>query len=60
MEVSVVRKRIYACWWYTVELVYWFLQWKKNIESVRDFRIVCGRDTIYRDFRESRVSGILI
>ncbi len=36
------------------------LQWKKFIESVRDFGIVCGRDTIYRDFRDSRVSGIEI
>ncbi len=37
-----------------------FLQWKKVIESVRDFGIVCGRDTIYRDFRDSRVNGIEI
>ena len=43
-----------------IELVYWFLQWKKVIESVRDFGIVCDRDTIYRDFRDSRVSGIEI
>ena len=27
-----------------IELGYWFLQWKKVIESVRDFGIVCGRD----------------
>ena len=43
-----------------IELGYWFLQWKKVIESVRDFGIVCDRDTIYRDFRDSRVSGIEI
>jgi len=43
-----------------IELGYWFLQWKKVIESVRDFGIVCGRDTFYRDFRDSGVSGIEI
>ncbi len=41
-------------------LGYWFLQWKKVIESVRDFGIVCGRDTFYRDFRDSGNSGIEI
>ena len=50
----------YACWWYTVKLGYWFLQWKKVIESVRDFGTVCGRDTFYRDFRDSGVSRIEI
>jgi hypothetical protein len=43
-----------------IELVYWFLKWKKIIESVRDFGIVCGRDTFYRDFRYSGVIGIEI
>ena len=43
-----------------IELGYWFLQWKKVIESVRDFGIVCGRDTLCRDFRDGGVSGIEI
>ena len=43
-----------------IELGYWFLQWKKVIESVRDFGIVCGRDTLCRDFRDSGVIGIEI
>jgi hypothetical protein len=33
---------------------------EKIIESVRDFGIVCGRDTFYRDFRDSGVIGIEI
>jgi len=33
---------------------------EKIIESVRDFGIVCGRDTLCRDFRDSGVIGIEI
>ncbi len=42
----------------SAELGYWYLQWKKVIKNDRDFGIVCGRDTFYRDFRDSGVSGI--
>jgi hypothetical protein len=45
----------------SAELGYWYLQWKKVIKNDRDFGIVCGRDTFYRDFRDSGIEiGCLV